>query len=80
MAARLNPRNQQSVRDKIQVSQLVNVLTNHATGKIPDMQPTRIKAIEILLRKCMPDLQAITLVNDGDEPFKVTLGNSDGGL
>ena len=60
MAARLRTHHQDEIRTKIQASQLINVLTNHALGKT-DMEPSRIKAIEILLRKSLPDLQAITL-------------------
>jgi hypothetical protein len=51
---------QDDVRSKIQVSQLVNVLTNHALGKDDrELVPTRLKAIEILLKKSLPDLSAI---------------------
>lgn len=80
MAARLNPRNQESVRQKIQVSQLLNVLTDHATGKIKEMEPTRIKAIEILLRKAMPDLQSIAIENAGGEPFQIVVQHTDAAL
>jgi hypothetical protein len=50
MAARLNPGHQQSVRDKIQGSQLVNVLQDHALGK-RDLLPSQIQAAKILLDK-----------------------------
>ena len=50
MAARLNPGHKQSVRDKIQGSQLVNVLQNHALGKT-GMESTQIQAAKILLDK-----------------------------
>jgi hypothetical protein len=46
------------VRDRIQTSMLINRLTGHAEGNV-DLQPTQVKAIEILLRKTLPDLQAI---------------------
>lgn len=54
MAARLNRRHQQSVKDKIQGSQLVNRLQNHALGKC-DMTASQVKAAQILLGKIVSD-------------------------
>ena len=74
MAERLRKRHQDEVRTKIQTSQLVNVLQNHALGtdKI-EITPTRMKAIEILLRKSLPDLSSteISGVDGGDIPIGV---------
>ena len=56
---RLNAAHDARTRAKIQTSQLINRLTDHAFGKI-DLQPTQIKSIEILLRKTMPDLSQIS--------------------
>lgn len=67
MAARIRLRHQDEVRAKIQASQLINRLTNHAFGEV-DLSPTQIKAIEILLRKSIPDLAAIELTGDQDNP------------
>ena len=50
---------QDDVRRKIQVSQLLNVLQAQAFGESEDLSPSRMKAIEILLRKALPDLSAI---------------------
>jgi len=50
MAARLNPRHQQMVKDKIQASQLINRLQNHANGEI-DMSSTQVDAAKFLLNK-----------------------------
>lgn len=52
---------QDDVRRKIQVSQLVNVLTGHALTGEGDFPMSRLKAIEILLRKSLPDLSSIEL-------------------
>lgn len=68
MAARLRKTHQDDVRMKIQASQLVNVLQNHALGKGDELSMTRMKAIEILLRKSIPDLSAVTLSGDEDNP------------
>lgn len=65
MAARLNPRHQQLVRDKIQTIQLLNRLENHALGDL-ELSTTQIKAIEILLRKAIPDLSAVQVDGDGE--------------
>lgn len=60
MAARLNPKNQQSVRDKIQTTQLVKRLTNHVLGKLKKpMDATQVAAALGLLKKTLPDLQSI---------------------
>ena len=55
MAARLNPRHQEMVRDKIRASQLVNALENHVL-KGTKMQPSQVTAALGLLKKCVPDL------------------------
>jgi hypothetical protein len=49
---------QDDVRAKIQTSQLVNRLTDHALGNV-ELSPTQVRAIEILIKKTLPDLQAI---------------------
>lgn len=56
MAARMRKTHQEDVRTKIQASQLINVLQNHALGNLEELSPTRLKAIEILLKKTLPDL------------------------
>lgn len=70
MAARLRLRHQDEVRAKIQTSQLLNRLTDHAFGKV-ELTQTQIKAIEILLRKSIPDLAAIQLSGDADNPVEL---------
>jgi hypothetical protein len=71
MAGRpINKLHQEDVRKKIQVSQLLNVLQNHALGEIEELSPTRMKAIEILLRKSMPDMASVTISGDQDQPLQ----------
>jgi hypothetical protein len=71
MAGRpINKLHQEDVRKKIQVSQLLNVLQNHALGTTEDLSPTRMKAIEILLRKSMPDMASVTISGDADQPLQ----------
>ena len=65
----INKLHQEDVRKKIQVSQLLNVLQNHALGETEELSPTRMKAIEILLRKSMPDMASVTISGDQDQPL-----------
>lgn len=52
--------NGELVREKIQTSQLINLLQDYALGKSKaKMTPTRLKSIEMLLDKSVPDLAAI---------------------
>lgn len=69
MAARLNKLHQEDIRQKIQASQLVNRLQNHALGEGVELSMSQMKAIEILLRKSIPDLSAVTLSGDADNPL-----------
>lgn len=63
-------RHQEDVRLKIQAGQLINVLEKHALGKDEkELSSSRLKAIEILLRKSVPDLSAVTLSGDEKNPL-----------
>jgi hypothetical protein len=74
MAARLNTRQQQQSRDAIQTTQLVKRLQHFALGESDeagntvDLDAGRLKAIEILLRKSLPDLSTVELTGDRDNP------------
>ena len=61
---------QDDVRKKIQASQLINVLQDHALTDGSELSMSRMKAIEILLRKSIPDLSAVTISGDDDNPVK----------
>lgn len=71
MAARLRKKHQDEVRTKIQASQLINVLQNHALGKTKELPASRIKAAEILLRKSVPDISNVTLASDPNNPLGI---------
>jgi hypothetical protein len=62
---------QDDVRKKIQVSQLINILQDHALTGEGELPPTRMKAIEILLKKSIPDLSAVELSGDPDAPIEL---------
>jgi hypothetical protein len=66
MAARLRAKHQDEVRTKIQTSQLINKLQEHALSEgESEISASRMKAIEILLRKSLPDLSSTELTGEG---------------
>lgn len=69
MAARLNPRHQSMVREKIRASQLVNALENHVL-KNKKMESSQVTAALGLLKKCVPDLSSTELTGEGGGPIK----------
>ena len=72
MAGRpMNKLHQADVRAKIQVGQLLKTLQDHALTGAGELAPTRLKAIEILLKKSMPDLQAIQHSGDPENPVVI---------
>jgi len=67
----------QKVRDRIRVSMLVKRLTDHAVGKV-EMSPTQVKAVEVLLKKSLPDLASVELSGKEDgAPIALELKGSD---
>ena len=58
-----------AVREKIQVTKLVQVLEDHALGKAtgPKMTATRLKAVEMLLDKTLPNLASIKHETDAKQ-------------
>lgn len=54
MAVRLNPKNAEAVRQRIQVTQLVKRLQGHALGEV-EMSNTQIDAAKFLINKRMPN-------------------------
>ena len=69
MAARIRKHHQDEVRARIQTSQLINVLQDHAFGHSEEISQSRMKAIEILLRKSLPDLSAVVVSGDDENPI-----------
>jgi hypothetical protein len=67
---------QDDVRAKIQVSQLINVLMGQALGTSDEIGMIRMKAIEILLRKSLPDLSAIELTGADGGPLRIIATSS----
>jgi hypothetical protein len=72
-APTLNRAHQKDIREKIKTSQLVNRLQDFVldgvdpkTGNPIEIDSARLKAIEILLRKSLPDLSAVTHEGGGE--------------
>jgi hypothetical protein len=64
-------RHDEETRAKIQASQLINRLQDHVFGSV-DVSSSQMKAIEILLKKSLPDLQSVELTGNQDNPVAVT--------
>lgn len=80
MAARLRPQHSDQVRAKIKTSQLINRLSDYALSTAEneakvELSTGQLKAIEILLRKSLPDLSAVQVTGgeEGDAPVRVQL-------
>ena len=72
MAARtVKIRHDEETRAKIQTSQLLNRLNDHVFNGV-DVSQTQMKAIEILLRKTLPDLSSTSI----DQTTTHEVGNS----
>ena len=77
MAARVTKiRHDDETRAKIKTSQLLNRLNDHVFGKNGEpveISLTQMKAIEILLRKTLPDLAAVQISGDPEQPVKMVI-------
>ena len=49
------------VKKKIQTSQLINRLTEHALSQEPIMDASQVNAVKILLGKVIPDVKSVEL-------------------
>lgn len=75
MAARKRAiRHDDNTRAKIQAAQLINRLTAHACGEL-ELSRTQVRAIEVLLRKTLPDLSDVRMeVDSAPITFQLDLG------
>lgn len=71
MAARLRKPHQDEVKAKIQASQLINLLTANAFGKLsPELSQGRIQSAKILLDKSVPNAPT-ELTGAGGGPVQI---------
>lgn len=61
MAKRKQAFHPDEVKQKIQASQLINRLTNHALSEQPIMDASQVTAATKLLNKVLPDLKAVEM-------------------
>lgn len=67
---------QERTREAIKTTQLVKRLQHFALGETDeqgatvDLDANKLRAIEVLLRKSLPDLSTITLSGDPDSPIQ----------
>jgi len=74
MAARIRKKHQEETRARIQTSQLINRLQNHALSEeVDELKPSQLRAIEILLKKSLPDLQSTEITGDSDSPMQLKI-------
>ena len=70
MAARINKKHTDSVRERIKVQQLLNMLQSVALTGVDlagqEVSPARLKAAEMLLQKALPSLSHVESHTSGD--------------
>ena len=63
---------QDDIRKKIQVSLLIKKLEDHALSDSEEEMPSsKLKAIQILLNKSLPDLSSMQISGDSENPLEV---------
>ena len=70
MASRLNTRQSEMTKNHIQTTQLVKRLQEHALGDL-ELGQSQIRAIEVLLKKTLPDIKSIELTGDPNNPIDI---------
>lgn len=69
MAARANKiRHDEETRAKIQAAQIINRLQSCVNGEV-SLDAQQVSAAKTLLNKVLPDLSAVTLGGDADNPL-----------
>ena len=69
MAKRYTLTHDAETRKKIQTTQIINRLTKHFNSEV-ELSQTQVKTAEILLKKSLPDLSAIEISGDENNPLK----------
>jgi hypothetical protein len=71
MAARKQLFHPDDVKAKIQTSQLINRLTDHALSPTPIMDASQVQAARALIAKTIPDLKALEHSGNADNPMVI---------
>ncbi len=72
MAARKRKGLSENTRKRIKTSMLAKRLEDHVLGKC-ELSASQVRAIEVLLRKTMPDLSAVALTGEDGGPIDLSL-------
>lgn len=67
MASRKQLWHPDDVKKRIQASQLINRLTEHALSDVPIMDASQVTAATKLLNKVVPDLKAVEHTGGGED-------------
>ena len=74
-------RHAEETRERIRAADLIARLTRHALSDKPIMDPTQVRAAEILLKKILPDQKQIEHTGEGGGTLTVQIvkfGDGDG--
>lgn len=71
MAARKQLFHPDDVKAKIQTSQLINRLTDHALSAAPIMDASQVAAAKALIAKTIPDLKAVEHAGNAENPMVI---------
>ena len=74
MAARINkPNHEEKTKNLIRASQLLNRLNAFVNGEC-ELTPAQVQAAKIVIAKEIPDLKALELSGNPDQPVKIVMG------
>jgi len=63
-------RHHEDTRKKIQAQQIINRLQKHLMADAPLLDASQVNAARTLLNKVLPDLSAVQMAGDPDNPVK----------
>jgi hypothetical protein len=72
MAARHRIGLSEATRQRIQTTMLVDRLEKHILGEV-EMSQTQMRAVEILLKKTLPDLSSVEMSGNEESPLTIVL-------
>lgn len=74
MAARVNkPNHEEKTKNLIRASQLLNRLNSFVNGEC-ELTPAQVQAAKIIIGKEIPDLKAMEISGDAENPLGVIFG------
>lgn len=66
-------RHNEDTRNKIKAQQLINRLQKHVDAPKPLLDASQVNAAKALLNKVLPDLKAVEVSGDGDNPLQLVV-------